>query len=216
MVKDKEDTSQITWIILNAVKNLQLGVNKLALFLKVSKSKMVMPIESQQLFGGLMWKDIPTIAGFIKQLIEIGLIKQKIVQGEVYSYPILELADAGKKVLDEKIKIKLQIIKEQKPVTVVESEEKTFELFGLGKNIEEIAKERNLEISTIYSHLHNLVANNYLSISDVVPEEKIQQVIEVYNQFKNEPRLKELKEKLPENISYGEIKCVLADLKKKK
>ena len=216
MIKDKEDTSQITWIILNAVKNLQLGVNKLALFLKGSKSKMVMPIESQQLFGGLMWHDIPTITNFIKQLIEIGLIKQKIMQGAVYSYPILELADAGKKVLDEKIKIKLQIIKEQKPVTVGESEEKTFELFGLGKNIEEIAKERNLEISTIYSHLHNLVANNYLSSSDVVPEEKIHRVIEVYNQFKNEPRLKELKEKLPENISYGEIKCVLADLKKKK
>ena len=81
MIKDKEDTSQITWIILNAVKNLQLGATKLALFLKGSKSKMVMPIESQQLFGGLMWNDIPTIAGFIRQLIEIGLIKQRVYSG---------------------------------------------------------------------------------------------------------------------------------------
>ena len=49
-----EDTSQIVWIILNAVKNLQSGVDKLALFLKGSKSKLVVPIESKQLFGGLM------------------------------------------------------------------------------------------------------------------------------------------------------------------
>ena len=213
--KESDNAYQVTWIILNAVKKMQIGETKLALFLKGSKSKLVVPIESQQLFGGLMWHDIQTITNFIKQLIEIGLIKKKIMQGAVYSYPVLELADAGKKVLDEKIKIELQIIKEQKPITVGESEERTFELFDLGKNIEEIAKERNLEISTIYSHLYNLIVNNYLSSSDVVSEEKIKQVIEIYNQFKNEPRLKELKEKLPENISYGEIKCVLADVKKK-
>ena len=41
-----EDTYQIVWIILNAVKNLQCGVDKLALFLKGSKSKLVVPIES--------------------------------------------------------------------------------------------------------------------------------------------------------------------------
>ncbi len=63
-----DDTSQITWIVLNAVRNLQTGVDKLALFLKGSKSKLVIPIESKQLFGGLMWHDIPTIKGFINQL----------------------------------------------------------------------------------------------------------------------------------------------------
>ena len=41
-----EDTSQITWIVLNAVKNMQIGVDKLALFLKGSKSKLVVPIET--------------------------------------------------------------------------------------------------------------------------------------------------------------------------
>ena len=61
-----EETFQITRIILNAVSNLQTGVDKLALFLKGSKSKLVIPIESKQLFGGLMWHDIPTIKGFIK------------------------------------------------------------------------------------------------------------------------------------------------------
>ena len=143
-----------------------------------------------------MWHDIPTITGFIRQMIEIGLIKRKIMQGAIYSYPVLELADAGKKVLDEKIKIELQIIKEQKPVTVGESENATFELFSQGKSIEEIAKERNLAVSTIYTHLYKLILNNYLSSSDVVPNKVIEQIIETYNQFKIEPRLKQLKENL--------------------
>ena len=207
-----EDTSQITWIILNAVKNLQNGVDKLALFLKGSKSKLVVPIESKQLFGGLMWHDIPTIKGFINQLIEIELIRKRSVEGYFYSYPILELTEAGKKVLDEKIKVDLQIIKEQKTITVRESEMATFELFSEGKNIEEISRERNLAISTIYSHLYHLIVNNYLSSSDVVSEEKIKQIIEVYRQFRIKPKLKELKEKLPENISYDEIRCAVADL----
>ena len=216
MIKAKEDTSQVTWIILNAVNNMESGVDKLALFLKGSKSKLVVPIESKQLFGGLMWHDIPTIKGFIKQLIVMELIRRKTVHGYAYSYPILELTEAGKKVLNEKIKIELQIIKEQKPITVGESEEKTFELFNQGKNGEEIAKERNLAVSTIYTHFYKLIVNNFLSSSDVVPDEKIKQISEAYNQFKNEPKLKELKELLPEEISYEQIRCVLADMKKEK
>ena len=67
-------------------------------------------------------------------------------------------------------------ITEQKPVKVGESEMATFELFSGGKNIEEIAKERNLAVSTIYAHLYHLIANDYLSSTDVVSEEKIKQI----------------------------------------
>jgi len=211
-----DETFQITWIILNAVRNLQSGVDKLALFLKGSKSKLVVPIESKQLFGGLMWHDIPTIKGFINQLIDMEFIRKKNIQGYTYSYPILELTEAGKKVLAEKIKVELQIIKEQKPVKVGESEMATFDLFSGGKNVEEIAKERNLAVSTIYIHLYHLIANDYLSSSDVVSEEKISQITEAYKQFKNEPKLKELKEMLPENISYEEIRCVTSHFNKLK
>lgn len=213
-MSESEDNYQITWIILNAVRNMQLGVDKLALFLKGSKSKLVVPIESQQLFGGLMWNDIPTIKGFIKQLLGMELIKKKIIHYGDFPFQVLELTDAGKKVLSEKIRIELQIIKEQKPIRVGESEERTLELFNSGKNADEIAKERNLAVSTIYTHLYHLIVNDYLSRSDVVSEEIIEKVTEAYSQFKEEPKLKELKEKLPENISYEQIRCVLAGFKK--
>lgn len=212
--KESEKTYQVVWIILNAIKNMELGVNKLSLFLKGSKSKLVVPIESKQLFGGLIWHDIPTIKGFINQLIGMELLRKRIIQGYIYNYPILELTEAGNKVLDEKMKVELQIIKEQKPVNIGESEEKTFELFSEGKTIEEIAKERNLAVSTIYTHLYKLIVNNYLSSSDIIPEEKISGIMKIYRQFNDEPKLKELKEKLPENISYEEIRCVVADFKK--
>lgn len=214
MIKDKEDTSQIAWIILNAVKNMQVGVDKMALFLKGSKSKLVVPIESQQMFGGLMWHDIPTIKGFIRQLLNTELIRQRVVDYGYYRFPILELTEAGKKVLDEKIKVELQVIKEQKPIRVNESEEKTLEMFNAGRDADEIAKERNLAVSTIYTHFFRLIANKHLSAEDVVSKDVIKKVAEAYAQFREEPRLKELKEKLPEDISYEEIRCVIAGLKK--
>lgn len=214
MERKQEDNSQIAWIILNAVKNMQVGVDKMSLFLKGSKSKLVVPIESQQLFGGLMWHDIPTIKGFVRQLLNMELIRQRIVDYGYYRFPILELTEAGKKVLDGKIKVGLQIIKEKKPIRAGESEEKTLEMFNAGKNADEIAKERDLAVSTIYTHFFRLIANKHLSAEDVVSEDVIKVVAEVYAQFRNEPKLKELKEKLPENISYEEIKCVVAGIKK--
>ena len=91
----------------------------------------------------------------------------------------------------------------------------TFELFNKGKSIEEIAKERNLAVSTVYDHFYRLIVNDYLSSSEVIPEKVINLVTEVYKKFPAEPRLKELKERLPEEISYNEIKCGLTDLKRK-
>lgn len=215
MIKDDktEDTYQVTWIVLNAVKNMNIGKYKLAEFLKGSKSKDVAHLSNERGFGGLLWYDIATIIGFIEQLEHMKLILRRRVAIDDY-YSVLELAEAGKKVLEEKIKIPLQVIKREKPITVGESEKITLDLFSQGKSIPEIAKKRNLALSTIYTHLHRLIVNNYLSGFDVLPGEIIQQVTNVYKQFKNEPKLKEIKEKLPENISYDEIRCVLADLKR--
>ena len=175
-----EESYQTTWIVLNAVKSLNVGKYKLAEFLKGSKSKDVSHLSNQQGYGGLLWCDISTIIGFIEQLEQMKLITRiKPAIDEYYS--VLELTEAGKKVLDEKI------------------------------NIEEIAKSRNLAVSTIYDHLYKLVANGYLSCSEFVPENLIKQIIKAKSGLPNAAKLKEIKEMLPEEISYNEIKCVLAD-----
>ena len=208
-----KDSDKIVWIILNAVKNLKVGKNKLAEFLKGSKSKGVAHLSSQQGYGGLLWHDIATIEGFIEQLEQMNLIRRKRIAIDDY-YSVLEITEAGEKVLKEKINIELQIIKKEKPMNVGESEKTTLGLFKEGKNPEEIAKIRDLEISTVYDHLYRLVANNYLSASEFIPENIITQILEAKSKFPNIIKLKEIKEILPEEITYNEIRCVLADKNK--
>ena len=199
-----------TWIILNAVKDTKIGKHKLAEFLKGSKAKDVANLSSQQGYGGLLWHDISTIIEFIEQLEQMGFIKRVRLTIDDY-YSALELTEAGKKVLEEKIKIELQIIKKEKPLTVGDSEQSTLSLFKSGKNIEEIAKVRNLATSTIYDHLYRLVANGYLSSSKFIPENIINQILEAKTKLPNALKLKEIKDMLPESITYNEIRCVLAD-----
>ena len=210
MVKELEQLYQVTWIILNSVKAIDVGKYKLAEFLKGSKAKDVAHLSSQQGYGGLLWYDIPIIIGFVEQLEQMRLIARKRIAIDEY-YSVLELTEAGKKVLEEKIKIELQIIKKENLITVGSSEKTTFDLFRTGKTIEEIAEERNLAISTIYDHLYRLVANNYLSSSEFISENIINQILEAKNKLPNASKLKEIKEILPEEITYNEIKCVLAD-----
>ena len=205
-----KDSDQIVWIILNSAKNIKVGKYKLAEFLKGSKAKAIVHQSGKQGYGGIFWHDIDTIVGFIEQLEQMGLIVRKREAIDDY-YSILELTEAGEKVLREKIKIELQIIKKENPITVGATEKATFDLFKAGKSIEEIAKERNLAISTIYDHLHSLIINNYLSASEFVPENIIKQILDAISKLPNATKLKDMKELLPEEITYNEIKCVLAD-----
>ena len=208
-----ESQDNIAWIILNAVKNTKIGKYKLAEFLKGSKAKDVAHLSGQQGYGGLLWHDIATIVGFIEQLEQIGMIARKLTAIDEY-YSVLELTEAGKKVLEEKMNIELQIIKREKSIVIGPTEKATFELLRAGKSIEEISKERNLAVSTIYDHLYRLVANDWLSSSEFVPEHIIKKIIEAKSRLPNASKLKEIKEILPEEITYNEIRCVLADKKK--
>ena len=149
-----ESQDNIAWIILNAVKNTKIGKYKLAEFLKGSKAKDVAHLSGQQGYGGLLWHDIATIVGFIEQLEQIGMIARKLTAIDEY-YSVLELTEAGKKVLEEKMNIELQIIKREKSIVVGPTEKATFELLRAGKSIEEISKERkpkkNSEITATFT-----------------------------------------------------------------
>ncbi|PIY60155.1 hypothetical protein COY95_03240, partial [Candidatus Woesearchaeota archaeon CG_4_10_14_0_8_um_filter_47_5] len=189
--KSESEMHQVTWIILTAVKHLQVGKNKLAQFLKGSKSKNIQSISGEAVYGGLMWYDIPTITGFIEQLETIGLIHRKVLRGHPFDYLVFELTEAGKNVLEEKKQITLQSIKEKKPINVGDSEKETLKLVHNGKNVSEIAKERDLAESTIYTHIFRLIVNNYLSGKEVISETIIEQITGVVANFKTIPSVKE-------------------------
>jgi ATP-dependent DNA helicase RecQ len=106
--------------------------------------------------------------------------------------------------------------KQRPPATVERSSDTrrvSYNMFLEGKTIAEIAEERDLSTNTIESHLSYYITGGNLSIDDVVDSAKqkaIQKAAELFGTIS----LKTLKENLPEEISYGEIRMVLASLLK--
>ena len=88
----------------------------------------------------------------------------------------------------------------------------SFTLFKEGKSISEIAKERNLSISTIEGHLAWYVGSGEIEINKMVSLEK-QLLIKAAAKTHGSQSHKTLKDNLPDNISYGEIRLVLASAK---
>jgi ATP-dependent DNA helicase RecQ len=88
----------------------------------------------------------------------------------------------------------------------------SFTLFKQGKTIPEIAEERSLTVNTIESHLGYFISSKDLLIDELVDKPK-QLAIEKAAQSFGIASLKTLKENLPEEVSYGEIRMVLAAIK---
>lgn len=87
----------------------------------------------------------------------------------------------------------------------------TFRLYKAGKTIAEIAKERALAASTIEGHLCKFIQSGEISIHDLVSREKfvlIEAALEDFDGTATAP----VKQKLPDDIGYGEIKMVMASL----
>ncbi|MEO8109550.1 MAG: helix-turn-helix domain-containing protein [Ginsengibacter sp.] len=85
----------------------------------------------------------------------------------------------------------------------------SYNLFKEGKSVAEIAKDRNFTIGTIEGHLAWYVANGDIDISQIVSVEK-QLLIKSASKTHGSVSHKALKDNLPESITYGEIKMVLA------
>ncbi len=87
----------------------------------------------------------------------------------------------------------------------------SYELYKAGNAIEEIAAERQLSVSTIETHLSFYVSTGELDIDTVVPIDKQELIKKAAMQY-GRLSLKLLKDNLPEEISYAEIKMTLAHL----
>lgn len=86
----------------------------------------------------------------------------------------------------------------------------SFNLFKEGKSIAEIAKERNYTVGTIEGHLAPFVATKEINIDELIPIEKQGLIKEAAKKYGKES-MKTLKENLPDDISYGEIRMVIAE-----
>lgn len=83
----------------------------------------------------------------------------------------------------------------------------TYKMFEEGKSVEEIAKERNLVISTIFGHLAKFAEQGVLDLERIISKEKIQIFEKV---FKENPQntLADWKNILPQDFDFHEIRLL--------
>ena len=91
----------------------------------------------------------------------------------------------------------------------------TLELFKSGTSISEIAKKRDLTTTTIESHLISFIETGEVDVLDLIHKSKFNKISKAILKTKFDD-LKDLKLKVDDAFSYGELKMVLAFMDKEK
>ncbi|PKM80196.1 MAG: hypothetical protein CVU88_04845 [Firmicutes bacterium HGW-Firmicutes-13] len=211
-------------LILETIQQVKNGVGivKIAQILKGSKNKDLLAAHLDKLpqYGTLSGITIGSIRAMVEQLIKEQFVN--VIGGE---YPVLRLSHNGVKALHERTPIKIKITRsltEKKPArketnqTITDTIEQSYQLFGLGLSIEKVAEKRGLSTNTIYSHLVILIKNKKINIEKILPKNIIDAIEAVINDLDQVDRLTPIKDKLPEEISYDMIRCVVENWKVKK
>jgi ATP-dependent DNA helicase RecQ len=94
-----------------------------------------------------------------------------------------------------------------------DTKEVSFSMYKEGKNIEEIAATRNMTANTILGHLSYWIEIGELDINNLISSKKqitIKQAIEKYGTESLKPIVEN---NAADNITYGEVRMVLASMK---
>ncbi len=90
-----------------------------------------------------------------------------------------------------------------------DTRDKTYKMYQEGKTIKEIASERGLSASTIEGHLIYCAKLGYeIKFSDFISPDKEELILKIYKDIGGN-KLKPIKEALPPDITYTEIKFAL-------
>jgi ATP-dependent DNA helicase RecQ len=82
----------------------------------------------------------------------------------------------------------------------------TFELFQEGYDMADIASKRGLSLNTIEGHLAAFIATGELSATKLVAKEKLDTILALIRQTGQTHAAKPIKDLLPEEYTYGEIR----------
>ncbi|MCB0180946.1 MAG: RecQ family ATP-dependent DNA helicase [Anaerolineae bacterium] len=207
-------------IVLETVRSMQarpVGRTRLAQLLNGSQSQKIRQFgyDQHKFYGKLAMLSQPQITHLIDELMAMRMVR--LAGGEL---PVLILTAAGQKALEARVALPITIPgfepdrhdsiaqwqSSKRPSTV----DQTLELFRQGLTLTQITEKRNLTENTIYEHLSRLIISGEVDLHDVVTPEVEAQVLSAVDDIGSASRLSPLKGVLPESISFGEIKCVLA------
>lgn len=91
------------------------------------------------------------------------------------------------------------------------SKQQSYNLFAQGKSIEDIARERDMAISTVEGHLAGYVKSGDIAINRLVSPEKIDRITSYFLNAGNY-NLSPAKEALGDEVTYSELRFVLNHL----
>jgi len=104
---------------------------------------------------------------------------------------------------------KEKALREKNAVAKTDTKTVSFNLYKKGKTIAEIASARNLTVGSIENHLIPFISDGEIDINDIVPEKKQKLIAEAVAIHGSQSQTTIIKN-LPDDITYGEIRMVLA------
>lgn len=96
----------------------------------------------------------------------------------------------------------------------VDTKAETLRMYHEGMALKDIATARSLTIGTIENHLAHFVESGEIKINDVVTPQHQQSIKDAIRTFDKSYTLSDIKNKLPNDFSYAEIKMVVAEMNK--
>ncbi len=192
----------------------RFGKTLLAATLRGSTAKNVMQAHLNELstYGLLKEMRHDDIMLFIEALCSAGCLQ--VSRG---AYPTVSITELGNRVMREQERVELAIPDDGHAVSSDEDGAppptafQTLSLHRQGLSVADIATQRNLVANTIESHLAEcLRAGLPVDISKLVSPEARKQIEQAIDQHGTE-KLKPIRESLPENITYNQIRFVVAE-----
>jgi superfamily II DNA helicase RecQ len=210
--------AQTALVILDAIRRLkwEIGKEKLAQLLRGSSAKdmHLYGYDRSPYYGRLAIFSMHEVGGLIDQLIRWGYIK--VIGGEM---PVLKLTPKAEAAIRDRAAIPLQLPRAIDPqqVAMKQAEREaggtvalTAQLAGQGLTPAEIAARRGLTENTILGHLAELIADGVVPLAAAVPDPIVAQIEAAIAQVGSTAQLSPIKQLLPETISFGQIRCVVA------
>jgi uncharacterized protein YpbB len=92
----------------------------------------------------------------------------------------------------------------------VNTKEQTLAFYRQGISVEEIARQRGMTVGTIQTHLIPYITTGEVLVDDLVSKEKQKLILKALEKFNYEEGLNPIKNNLPSDISFSEIRFVMA------
>ncbi len=141
---------------------------------------------------------------------EVLSIKQALNQSIEDEYSLLN--KLNQEVLSAQIKTTKTKNKKKEKTPKGSTQNLSFKLFKQGMSIQEIALNRELKSTTIYSHLTKYIQSGELNINEIISENTITSIQLAIKKFPKDTKLGPILSSLNKQFETDEIKLVYADL----